>query len=309
VRGAPILLLLAIGCGPGSNAPPDGGPPLALDVLSPPGAQIGLHYGTSIDLRVRYHTADDAARPLAGQPVRFSIFGDPLGSTLARDQADTDSSGIATVTLTAGQAEASFHVAADAVNAPEADFDVSVSKLDFVELDVELAWPGAATLRALLYDDRTCATLPPSATLPPPFRALSKSGAASTTLQFVNLLSKSYAVVGRAEDAGGTLLGYACVDVGAELAPPGSVSNLPMPLGAALATPVGSYTLTSTLMVAKSLYQPVVGPWQIYCDCIYGAAQTLLDGMGITSHRDPPGPDGCRPTSTTSLDRQLSRIC
>ena len=70
----------------------------------------------------------------------------------------TDVNGVATVTLTAGQAEKSFRVAATAPNAPEADFDVSVSKFDFVELDAASStWATPVTLRALLYDDKTCA--------------------------------------------------------------------------------------------------------------------------------------------------------
>lgn len=303
-------MVAAWGCGPGSSGPPDGGPPPALDVLDPPGAQIGVHYGKSIDLRVRYHSDDQAARPIVGQPVRFSIFGDPAGSTLARDQANTDASGIASVTLTGGQAEASFRVAASAVNAPEADFDVSVSKLDFVELDVQLTWssPVPAALRALLYDDRGCAQLQPAPTMPAPLRALSKANVASATLPFLNLLSKSYAVVGRAETAGGQLIGYGCVDLGAGLIPPGSVTMLPLPLSPVPPSPAGRYTLQSSLAPAATLWQPLVAPWQTYGDCPFGAAQLLLDAMGITSHRDPPLANGCRPPSTTSLDSQLQAM-
>ena len=308
-------MVVAGGCGPATHGPPDGGPPLALDVLDPPGAQIGLHYGKSVELRVRYHTDDAAQAPVTGQTVRFSIFADPAGSTLARDQATTDPSGIAAVTLTAGQAEASFRVVADAINAPEAEFDVSVSKLDFVELDVALAWsagdPTTTTLRALLYDDRGCAALPAAATQPAPFRALSKAGANQATLDFHNLLSKRYAVVGRAEDAAGHLVGYGCVDVGAELIPPGSSSTLPVPLAAAVASPAASFLLTSTLHPAMALWQAPVKTWQTFGDCIYGAAQMLLDAMGLqndTTHRDPPGADGCRPASATSLDRQLQDL-
>ena len=293
------------GCGPGSNAPPDGGPPLALDVIG--SSQIGLHYGKSTDLQVRYHTDDGSAAPVAGATVHFSIFKDPAGSTLTRDTATTDSNGVATVTLTAGQAEADFRVAATAINAPEADFDVSVSKLDFVEVDAQLSWAGGSTLRALLYDDKTCAQLPASPTLPPPARALSRM-AETATLQFVNLLSKPYALVGRAENGDGTLVGYACVDIGAELVPPGSVSVVPLPLAPVIASPLGSFTLTSTLVPAPSAYASLVDTWQVLGGCPYGAAQALLDAMGISSHRDPPLSDGCRPTSATSLDEELQSL-
>ena len=144
-RLAPWLMVVAAaGCGPGAHAPPDGGPPLALTCSIPLATQIGLHYGKidepagALPRRRR-----DARRRSAGATVHFSIFDDPAGSTLARDQVKTDANGIATVTLTAGQAEASFFVDATAVNAPKAEFDISVSKFDFVEVDAQLAWSSA----------------------------------------------------------------------------------------------------------------------------------------------------------------------
>jgi hypothetical protein len=299
-------MMVVAACGPGSNAPPDGGPPLALDVVD--NSQIGLHYGKTTDLRVRYHTDDAAAAPVAGATVHFSIFHDPAGSTLSRDTATTDANGIASVTLTAGSAETSFYVAATAINAAEADFDVSVSKFDFVEVDAQLAWPTAATLRALLYDDKTCAALPAAATMPAPSRALSKPNATTATLQFLNLLSKPYALVGRAEDVTGVLRGYGCVDLGAELVPPGSVSLVPVPLVPAVASPAGTFTLSSTLKPAPSSYAMLVGRWQQFGGaCSYGAAQALLDAMGIASHRDPALASGCRPASSP-LDQQLQSL-
>ncbi len=303
--------MVTAGCGGPAHAPPDGGPPLALDVLTPPGAQIGLHYGSAVDLRVRYHDDDAAAAPIAGGTVRFAIFDNPEGSTLSRDMVQTDVNGVATVTLTAGQAETQpqFRVVATAVNASQAEFDVSVSKFDFVEIDASLMWSTEVTLRALLYDDKSCADLPPSATLPPPSRALSKSNATAGTLQFVNLLSVPYALVGRAEDDNGALVGYGCVDIGAELIPPGSVSTVPVPLSAAIPSATGSYTLTSTLVPVPTAYATLVSTWKNFADgCPYGAAQALLDAMGVTSHRDPPMADGCRPMSTTSLDEQLQTL-
>lgn len=301
-------MIAAAACGPGANAPPDGGPPLTLDVVD--SNQIGLHYGKSTELRVRYHDDDAAAAPVPGAVVRFSIFGDPAGSTLSRDQVMTDVNGIATVTLTAGQAEKSFRVAATAPNAPEADFDVSVSKYDFVELDAGLTWATPVTLRALLYDDKSCAQLPAAPTLPPPARAASKMNATTATLQFVNLLAAPYTLVGRAETADGRLVGFGCVDVGAELAPPGTVSLVQLPLAAVVATATGSYNMTSTLKPAPSSYATLVATWQqLGGGCPYGAAQALLDAMGIATgaatHRDPPQANGCRPMSTTSLDEQL----
>jgi hypothetical protein len=297
------------GCGPSDNPPPDGGPPLTLDVLG--SAQIGLHYGKSMQLRVRYHTDDPNALPIQAQTIRFSIFGDPAGSTLSRDQAETDATGTAAVTLTGGQAEAQFKVEATASNAPDVVFDIAVSKLDFVNLDVELGWPmptSATTLRALLYDDHRCAELPAAPTLPAPFRALSKANATFARLSFQNLLSKTYTVVGRAENSSGVLVGYGCVDLGAELVPPGTQSTLPLPLTATVPSPAGTFALTSLVMPTPSLAAPVLAPWQKFGRCRYGAAQTLLDAMGVTAMRDSLDVDGCRVSSTTSLDRQLQDL-
>ena len=248
---------------------------------------------------------------MAGATVRFSIFGDPAGSTLSRDTAQTDVNGIATVTLTAGQAEKSLPVAATAVNAPDADFDVSVSKFDFVELDAQLAWPTASTLRALLYDDKSCAELPPSPSLPPPSRALSKPNATTATLQFVNLLSAPYALVGRAEDADGKLVGYGCVDVGAELAPPGSVSTVPVPLVADGA--VGGRQLRAVVDAgagSRRRTQALVGDVEAARRRLpvrrgAGAARRHGRDRATAIRRRA---DGCRPMSATSLDAQLQAL-
>lgn len=315
-RLAPYIIPLALamsGCAPGSRAAPAGGPPLALDVLEPPGTQLGLHYGTSVELRVRYRTDDEARVPLGGRVVRFSIFSDPAGSTLARDRALTDRDGVAVVTLTAGQAEATFRVVAEATNAPEAEIDVSISKLDFVELGVDLAWPAGdaatTTLRALMYDDRTCAALPAAASQPAPFRALASANTTQTTLFFHSLLSQRYALVGRAEGAKGRLVGYGCLDLPAALLPPGSESTVPLPLVAVPLSPLGQYAIHSQLHPTAALAQAVRSPWQTFGTCPYGAAQLLLDAMGVSEQRAPaPAPDGCRPVSANTLDQQLQDL-
>ena len=162
------MLAAAAGCGNGGAIGIDGGPPRALEVLDG-ASQIGLAYGEQFALRVRYRTDDAQLTPIGGAAVRFSIFGDPQGSTLSRDRAITGSDGVAEVVLSAGAAEASFQVFATADNAPPAQFDISVSKEPFVEIDGALTYsgaPAAAKLEAQLYTDHVCAELPPSATPP-----------------------------------------------------------------------------------------------------------------------------------------------
>src|SRR6185369_17671991 len=124
-----------------------------------------------------------------------------------------------------GQAETSFRVVASAVRVSDLEFVVSVSKDPFVELNVALTYTGpgmGGALRAMLYPDRACAALPPQPTAPPAQRTLVKTGLSTATLSFINLLSKDYAVLGRAETEEGRLLAQGCVDVPAQIIPPGS---------------------------------------------------------------------------------------
>jgi hypothetical protein len=299
--------------------PPDGGPPLVLEILDL--SQIGLHYGNSKALRVAYHVDDAGRRPIVGQPVRFSIFGDPAGSTLSADRALTDDGGIAQVTLTAGAAEATFNVTASAINAPNAEFQVAVSKLDFVGLRVKLAWDAAVTLRALLYNNMGCAELQPAPGAPAALRTLSKPGP-SATLEFINLLSMSYALLARAEDASGHLLAQGCIDIPAVLIPAGSSVEVPLPLSAVAASALGVYQLDSRLTVAPAAAGAATQPWHALTACPYGLAQALLDATGellspslqsaVAAVRGAPtGSPSCRPPTagaSSSLDADLEAL-
>jgi hypothetical protein len=288
------MMLAAAGCGDSGPNPPDGGPPLALDIVGD--GTRGLIFGQSQPLAVRLHSADPDQRPFANATVRFSIFRDPAGSTLASDHARTDSDGVATVLLTAGQAQTSFNVIATTNNAPDVQFEIRVaaSADDFVELDVALAWPDgdpkSTVLRVALFDDRGCADLPPATTQPAPFTAASATGIAAT-LRLQSLLRLNYAVVGRAEDANKRLLGYGCVQVGPGLLPPASTSNLPLPLSPVSATPVGTYAVTSQLMPAAAATTPVLAKWRTL-ECVNGAAQLLLDAMAVD--QGPADGIGCK---------------
>ena len=131
----------------------------------------------------------------------------------------------------------------------------------------------------------------------------------SASLQFLNLLAVPYALVGEAEDGNENLVGYGCVDVGAELIPPGTVSTVPVPLFPTVPSVAGTFALVSTIQPLPSAYATVVGTWKRLADgCPYGAAQALLDAMNVTSHRDVVGANGCRPMSATSLDAQLQPL-
>jgi hypothetical protein len=301
---------------------PDGGPPLALEVIGQ--SQLGLHYNKAAMLEVSYHVDDPTQQPVVGQPVHFSIFGDPAGSTLSADRAVTDDSGVAQVTLTAGAAEATFKVTVSALNAPDTEFQVSVSKLDFVGLRVELAWSGsdASTLRALLYNNRSCAELAPAPAAPAALRSLSKSGT-TVTLEFINLLSMNYAILGRAEDASGHLIGQGCVDLPSALVPAGSTVDVPLPLSQVLASPIGSYAISTSIDVAPASSGVATSPWHALTACPLGLAQALLDATSdalasdalktaIAGQRAPAsGSAACRPSmngAATTLDSDLEAL-
>jgi hypothetical protein len=322
VRAA-VLCLALLGCDEAPPAtPPDGGPPLRLSIESP-GDQIGLHYGEAMALRVRYFTDAPGEKAVAHGQVRFGIFGDPAGSTLSSDRAITDDDGFAQVSLTAGAAEASFRVVASANNAPDVEFQVSVSRLAFVRLDVMVSYPAlgeTGTLRALLYEGLSCNALPPVPVPPSPSRAQARTGS-SASFSFINLLARSYAVVARAEDARGRLAAAGCVEVGAALLPAGSTATVPVPLEPVIASPIGSYTLATDLAIDDSVSTPVTSPWRALTSCPLGLAQSLLDLIAervgstfkseIAAERGATDGSGCRPSmvnATDSLDGRLQSL-
>jgi hypothetical protein len=291
---------------------------VALDVLDPPGDQIGLRFGKAIDLRVRLHTDDAAALPLASQTVRFSIFGDPEGSTLSSDHALTGDDGVASVTLGGGAAEASFRVTASAPRAADAQFDVSVAAGDFVGIEVQLASSSATTLRALLYGDQTCAELSASSTAA---RALSGPGP-SASLTFLNLLLRDYAVAGRAEDANGRLVAAACVDLDAGLLAAGATATLPLPLQPVRVTALGSYELATTLKISAP---NATTAFHALADCVNYPADALDDALeaalqpsgyaatfaGLRGVKDAMGCRGAIPVgggTSPSIDQQVHSL-
>jgi hypothetical protein len=284
-------------------------------VATPPGAQLGLHYGDSIDLRVRYHWNDGPMTAISGARVKFAIFDDPGGSTLASDHGDSDSDGIAHVTLTGGMSEASFSVRATADGAPDALFYVSVSKHDFVSLNVTLTGgdpiANVAEGQALLYTMTSCAQLPPADVPPTPLRQV--SAPPGQPLPLVNLLSMDYVVVGRLTNPQGHLVASGCVDLPSALIPAGTMAAVPIPLSVAVPSLAGSYALSSTLAWSMTVVTAIEAPWHKLTACPTSPADLLLDGIearaptfmsAIEGQRMPADGKGCRPGGTT-LDGQL----
>jgi hypothetical protein len=334
LRAVGLCALLVAGSGCESVASPgaDGGVGRRLVILDPPGSQIGLRYGKPVDLQVRYLRDDAAATPISGEPVRFAIFDDPVGSTLARDVVTTDDAGLATVTLTAGSQEGSFHVRASASGADDAEFAIAISQLDFVQLDPELTdplpLPGGRTLVAALYQELPCAQISPTPKVTGADRTLVAPGVSSTHLSFVNLLSRSYAVVGRVEAMGG-LVAFGCVDVDRALVPPGARLVVPVVMHAVQASVVGGFDLdteagSSRASRTDSLFADV----DVLDRCVAHLGQLLLDELAarvaplrasqIAALRGPATPStvgsstvACRPGklgAVDSLDAELGAL-
>ncbi len=322
------LLLLSCSAPPVMNVhPPDGGPPPLLTILTPPGPQIGLHYGAATNLRVSYRLSDAAHTPMKGQPVHFRFFGNPAGSTLSASQAVTDANGVAEMTLTAGTAETEFSVVVSAVNATDVNFSVGVSQLRFVALAVSLADPTssatpspspAAELEVRLYDGMTCAEVGGLERAPAALQSLSASGPAAT-LSFINLIARSYAIEGRATRAG-DLVADGCIDLPTGLLAPGNDLSTTVPLEPVFANAVGTYQLHSTFVPTQPSAPSAA--WHLMSDCSFGFAQTLLDGIiprlsalavvALDAERGTVDANGCRKSTTavgtTSLEASLQAL-
>jgi len=292
-------------------------------VLDSPGSQIGLRYGRTVDLAVRYVRDDPKQEPVSGEPVHFAIFDDPVGSTLTHDVVSTDDDGLATVTLTAGSQEGAFRVRASAGGAADVELAISISELEFVQMDAlltdPLPSPGSRTLIAALYSDRDCAAIPPTPKGTGASRTLVASSVASTTLGFVNLLSRTYAVVGRVEEAG-RLVAFGCLDVDRALIPPGAHLKIPLALRPVRPSVVGEFTLDTTLGTSRAARtDDLFADIDILDRCEGHLGQLLLDELvtrvtplratQVAAHRGATVPStvgsstvSCRPSKLAAAD-------
>lgn len=293
MRVGPSLLfataLCAVACGKDSQPFVDGGVARVLEILKPPGQQIGLKEAQTIALRVRYRLDDPEQTVIHGQQVSFSIVtsskdDDPGDSTISHDSDATDSNGIATVNLTSGDQDGlSFGVQASAPGAADVVFDVSVSNQAFVTIDAvvsdPLPQPGSRDLVAALFSGKTCADLALMPTLMGASRTLSAGASTEATLTFENLLSRTYALVGRVTDQG-ALVAYGCADIGIVLVPPGTHLTLPVPMYAVSPSVTGTFDIETSLDSGRAARaDDRFAPIDVVDRCTGHAGQLLLDAM------------------------------
>jgi len=315
-----------------------------LVVLDPPGESIGLAFGASMDLRVRYET--ETGEPIVGQPVAFtmsSATGNTGGSSLSAIEGITDASGVAIVELTSGAEQVNFQVEASASDAPSANFYVGVSDTGFAELvatPAHLGWRPADVFNRIevrLYPaaDLRCRDLDPGAPPDSPFppRTLAEFGD-NVTYQSV-IAYMPYTLVGWAigpDDA--TRLAIGCVDLEPEIIPPQRL-ELELLIRDRLPRWPASIELHSQLDLTGVNTAVADTPserlWRIL-DCPAGLGQALLDCAmdatvsdgnydcvvngtsaaltAIESKRGAADIDGCRPEMlpgpTPSIDKLLT---
>ncbi|MBT8491743.1 MAG: Ig-like domain-containing protein [Deltaproteobacteria bacterium] len=341
-----IALALAVvgACGDDGSPPPaDGGPEQnRLEVLDPPGDAIGLPFGASTTLRVRYSNGND--EPIADARIEFSILAGASeavgGSALSATDALTDSDGIATVDLVAGAQGAGFRVRAEVPGSAQATFFVSVSdqgftrllvlpvhdgprpELEFTQIDVrvyrpqELRCPGADpdALPESLFPPRVLPAFGERAEIPNLI-----SGAGYTVVSWTTIAPST------------TPLSFGCAELSAEqsrnfdVEVPLTTTDRPVRMDAPLAL---SSDLDLSLLVADS--PAAQAPWATLA-CPLGAGQLAVDCVAdallaagpldcdfssasgaladaVRAERGDADGDGCRPADKNGGGDSLDKL-
>ena len=104
----------------------------------------------------------DCKGPIVGGTVKFAVGAGAAGSALSALSSQTDAKGEAVVTLTAGQAAATFDVTASADPAKPAVVHVTVAGPTVGALDVSMSYAGMQAFvgyQILLFEGQACANL------------------------------------------------------------------------------------------------------------------------------------------------------
>ncbi|RMH42145.1 MAG: hypothetical protein D6689_09000 [Deltaproteobacteria bacterium] len=307
---AALCAALAAACGGGGDPPmPDAGAPPAarLVILDPPSDSIGLPFGGTVALRVRYER--DEGAPIAGGVVHFAFadgpVDDPAGAALSASEATTDAGGIARVDLVAGAARTSFRVRATADYAQPVTFYVQVSDEGFTALELVTAhegWRDPATfarvqVRVYRRATATCADIdpdaPPESEFPP--RAMTSFGAVAA---YTNLSAlEPYTVIAWGEMPAGARAAYGCAAIAAAQVPPGPRARAVLAVAdRPLALPAGPVALEAALDLtpvdAAARAAGATRPWDVLA-CPAGPAQLAIDCALDAAVSDPDAAADC----------------
>lgn len=155
-------LALALGCNVTTyvgDAPSGDTDPEVLTLAFVTPGPVAMPFGTTTSLEVAL--TDGSGTPRAAELVSFALDGMPADSTLSALEDDTDSNGVATVMLHAGDRAATYRVRANHPNASPVWLDVTVAA-SFGRLVVSPTWDGAPveSWSVVLFDGLDCAAAP-----------------------------------------------------------------------------------------------------------------------------------------------------
>ena len=289
-RTVPILILFAlIGCDEDTPVADTGPDSRTLSVVKGYGPDVGLRPGAEAQLRVRY-TAPSGVAIKEGQ-VRFAIFGDPSGSTLSADRANTDANGVATITVRAGAGNSSFQVTASAQGSADALFYIEVSDKGFGSISVSAQYSGAlpriqlVSITHFLLPGGACVgvdPISPSGVL----RSRNATKLEEAVLFTAIALGSARAVLTRAVTSDGRARASGCVEVPGSVFKADRLLALTVELRDLAPRLQGEYQLDTVVTLpggsasAPSWPRPLADaltPWDDLSDCKRDPAQKLLD--------------------------------
>lgn len=285
-----------------------------LEIVPPPGQDIGLRPGGEVLLRVRY--VDEGHLPIAGGRVRFSLLGETGGATLNAPYATSGADGLVEMGLKAGFDEAVFHVAVNADGAGTIRYAVAVSNAGFGALAVGVENLGTrdasefGQVAMYLYLDGVCGELDPL-DLGSAHKERSIAALDETALFEFLPLDASYAVGGVGLDADGAPISWGCIDIVEGQLKEGLVLHARLPLRDLYASPVGHYLVETELAMSvldSDTLSDGVDRWVDLGDCPNDPAEAVVDCVvaALENPTTPPEDLDCSVSGTSGLALEVS---
>ena len=156
----------------------------------------------------------DCKGALSGRSVTFTIQGTAAGASLSANQASTNATGDASVTLTAGLTAATFKVKAALSATVAVLFDITVKASPFGAVVAKMSYKGSKTFNqfvAHLWQNKPCSTLDPFG-LPTALKSATPVALITGQPKFTSVPTGQGYSVGVTAHGGGKILGFGCVD-------------------------------------------------------------------------------------------------
>ena len=156
----------------------------------------------------------DCKGALSGRQVNFTLQGAASGSSLSANQASTNATGNASVTLTAGTTAATFKVKAAFSATVAVLFDITVKASQFGTVVAKLSYKGSKTFSQFvpfLWQNKPCSTLD-AFSLPKALKNATPVALITGQPKFTNVPVGTGYSVGVTAHGGGKILGFGCVD-------------------------------------------------------------------------------------------------